>query len=77
MNTQTEVIAKSPAENIIEKFGGISALAGALGHKNPSTVQGWKERGLIPAKRQKQVIDAARDRGIGVTANDFIEGSVA
>ncbi len=36
---------------LVQSFGGTSAMARALGHAHPSTVQGWKERGAIPRWR--------------------------
>lgn len=61
----------SAAERIIDKFGGISAMARTLGHKYPTTVQGWKARKQIPADRQQEVLDAARREDIDVTPADF------
>lgn len=59
------------AERIIEKFGGLTATARALNHLNPTTVQGWKERGFIPARQQPLVLDAARALGLDMTPADF------
>lgn len=59
------------AERIINKFGGINAMARALGHKNASTVQGWKDRGTIPAKQHQPVWEAAQARGIEISLSDF------
>lgn len=65
---------ETQAERIISKFGGITALSKALGHKFPSTVQGWKERGFIPADRQEEVIAAGRAQApaIELTGPDFL-----
>lgn len=60
----------TPAERIIEKFGGIHPMARKLSIP-PSTVQGWKERGIIPAKRQPVVLNAAQESGINLTPADF------
>lgn len=59
------------ADRIIEKFGGINPMARALGHKNPSTVQGWKERGVIPSKQHEAVWQAARSQGIELSLSEF------
>jgi argininosuccinate lyase len=59
------------AERIIERFGGISALARALGHRHPTTVQGWKQRGVIPARRQADVLAAAKAQNLSLSAEDF------
>lgn len=62
----------SQAELIIERFGGIAALARALGHANSSTVQGWKERGFIPFRHHEDVLGAARDIGLNLSGDDFL-----
>ena len=66
----------SPAASIIAKFGGMSALARSLGHRNPTTVQGWKQRGFIPARRQSEVLEAARAGGIELSPAEFLEALV-
>jgi D-beta-D-heptose 7-phosphate kinase/D-beta-D-heptose 1-phosphate adenosyltransferase len=67
----------TPAQRIIASFGGVTALARALGHRGPTTVQGWKQRGLIPARRQQQVLDAGQALGISITPQDFFEIATA
>ena len=57
---------------VIVSFGGISALARELKHRNPSTVQGWWERETIPARRQPEVLAAARRLDLAVRAVDLI-----
>ena len=59
------------AENIIDKFGGINAMARKLGHKNASTVQGWKDRGAIPAKQHQAVWEAAKAHDIQLDLSEF------
>lgn len=59
------------AERIINKFGGINPMARALGHQNASTVQGWNERGFIPAKQHQAIWDAARRMGIKIELHEF------
>lgn len=61
----------TPAEHIISKFGGLSATARALGHKHPTTVQGWRESGIIPARQQPLVLAAARAQGLDIGPADF------
>jgi len=58
-------------ENIIERFGGMTALARALGHKNPTTVQGWKVRGIIPARQQRELLDLAKRANVPLEPADF------
>ena len=60
-------------ERIISRFGGMTALARALGHRHPTTVQGWKVRGYVPAHRQQEVLDAAHRVGIPLGPSDFFE----
>ena len=66
----------SQAEFIIEKFGGVRPMASALGAP-PTTIQGWKERGFIPARRQSAVLAAARARGIELGPADFFAADAA
>lgn len=61
----------SVADHIIAKFGSMAALAKALGHRHATTVQGWKDRGYIPAPRQQEVLDAAQRHGVDLTHADF------
>lgn len=63
----------SHAGSIIAKFGGASSLARTLGHRHATTVQSWKKSGVIPAKRQQGVLDAAKRLGIDLSPADFFE----
>ena len=63
------------ATRVIGKFGGVRALARTLGHKHPTTVQGWRDSGYIPAQRQREVLDAAARLGIALQAEDLIPPS--
>lgn len=58
--------------NAITKLGGISAVARGLGHRNVTTVQGWWDREIIPAHRQREVLALAERLGAGVQAEDVI-----
>lgn len=60
----------SYAHKIIEKFGGTRALASAMGIP-PTTVQSWKDTGLIPAKHQQPILHKARELGFDITPDDF------
>jgi hypothetical protein len=62
---------RQPTERIIGLFGGISALARALGHRHITTVQGWKIRGRVPADQVPEIIAAADRAGIALTHSDF------
>ena len=50
------------AEAVIEAFGGVHAMATALGVP-ASTVQGWKERGAIPKSRHNGLVSAFEKLG--------------
>lgn len=51
-------------------------MAKALGIP-PTTVQGWKASGFIPARRQSLVLDKAKERGIDLSPKDFFEATEA
>ncbi len=59
------------AGRIIAAFGGLSALARAIGAP-VSTVQGWKDRGAIPGQRHGEIIAAAGNLSIALAAADFV-----
>jgi myo-inositol-1-phosphate synthase len=63
----------NPAERIIRRFGGQSALAGLLGRRQ-STVQHWANTGRIPAQWHQPLISLARSRGVILEAKDFVSG---
>jgi hypothetical protein len=58
-------------KSIIERLGGVRPLARLLGHRNPTTVQGWADRGVIPSRQQQAVLIAARNSGVALTPADF------
>ena len=62
------------AQQIIDKFGGQTALARSLGRPQ-STVQYWAKTGTIPAKWHRQILSVARDEEIELRSGDFIEVS--
>lgn len=41
-------------------------MAKALGHKNPTTVQGWKNANRIPPWRFHEISEAAKVIGVSV-----------
>jgi hypothetical protein len=59
------------AQRVIAKFGGQTALAELLGRPQ-STIQYWTKAGMIPAKWHMPILRAAIDRGISISANDFV-----
>ena len=62
----------NPAERIIRRFGGQSALANLLGRRQ-STVQHWANTGRIPSQWHQPLISLARQRGIVLEGRDFVE----
>lgn len=64
------------ARSIIALFGGTRPMAATLGLA-PSTVQGWKRRGYIPARRQGQVLAAARRLAVPLAPADFFDDAGA
>src|SRR5437762_2085684 len=55
---------------IIERFGGQSALARLIG-KGPSTVQYWAKTGRIPAKWQTTLLELAQAQGVGLEPHEL------
>src|SRR5438093_7114728 len=60
----------TPADSIIQRFGGQSALATLLG-KRQSTVQHWANTVRVPAQWQGPLISLARQKGIALEPKDF------
>jgi len=65
------VAGENPAERVIRRFGGQSALAALLGRRQ-STVQHWAKTGRIPAQWHGPLMAVARARGIILEAKDFM-----
>jgi hypothetical protein len=70
-------MAKSPAEIVIEKFGGHAVIAEVLG-VSVSRVYRWTypesrggTGGLIPQKHQAPLLNAAREKQIELAPVDF------
>lgn len=68
----------TPADKVIEKFGGVRALARTLG-LNSSSVSRWRmpadKRGLdgrVPSVHQGTILRIAKERGLALTADDLI-----
>ena len=51
---------------IIEKFGGVCAMARTLGIKYPSVIQGWKDRKKIPEWRIDLILNKAKELNIDI-----------
>ena len=72
----------TPADKVIELFGGVRPLARDLG-RNPSSVVRWRKPrseggtgGAVPTSMQGRILALARERGLGLTAEDLIQGAV-
>lgn len=73
----------TPAERIIEKFGGAAKLAELL-QVDVSRVYRWTypadrggTGGLIPTKHQHRLIEIGRDHGIKIAPADFFSKEAA
>lgn len=64
----------TPAEHVIDKFGGLTPLARALDCA-VSTVQGWKERGRIPQEHWLSIISVGKSQNIDLSFEDFVLGA--
>lgn len=67
-----------PAKHVIDKFGGARACAAAIG-LHVTSVHRWtypEERGgtggLIPRKRERELLTAAQALGISLSPLDFV-----
>jgi hypothetical protein len=60
----------SQATAVVAKFGGIRPMARKLGLK-PSTVQGWADSGVIPARRHDAILLKALELNIDLQPSDF------
>ena len=59
------------AKQIIERFGGQSALAALLG-KRQSTVQHWANTGRIPSQWHERLMELSHEKGINLEPKDFV-----
>lgn len=64
------------AKNIVDKFGGQTALASLLGIRQ-SGIAYWVKRGSIPSKWHSQILSLAKDRDIYLRASDLIQTEAA
>ena len=61
---------------VIRRFGGIRPAASLLGVA-ASTVQGWKERGVIPQNREQTILDFAARHNIDLAGPELAGKTVA
>lgn len=72
-NHPVSVAAPSCARRIVDLFGGLTRLSSALGHRNPTTVQGWLVRGVVPVRQIPKVIAVGRKLGLELSLDDFFD----
>lgn len=63
---------RTPAQRLIDDLGGFAALARALGRPK-TTVSSWYHRGHIPARRLREVAEAARRVGVELRVDHFVD----
>lgn len=63
-------------EELIDLFGGLSSFSRRLGHKHPTTVQGWKDRGSIPTKYWGEILQLANTDGIDLGPEFFVSRTI-
>jgi len=56
--------------DIVERCGGLTALARELGHKHPTTVQNWSEKNRIPHWRWFELRPVLDRLGVKVSESD-------
>jgi hypothetical protein len=68
-----------PANSIITRMGGLSAVAEITG-VTPHSVMRWRmpkadggTGGLVPSKHAEAILSAARDRGVDLSPQDFFQ----
>jgi transcriptional regulator with XRE-family HTH domain len=65
-------MSRSSVERVIARFGSQQRVAELLGIWQ-TAVSGWVRRGAIPARRQEELLAAARREGIALAPHDFFE----
>ena len=63
----------SPQQLVVRCFGGVRKTAAATGC-DCAAVSRWGKTGLIPAKYQRRVLQAAWSAGIDLSAHDLVFG---
>ena len=67
-------VIMSNARQIIDRFGGQSALAALLGRRQ-STVHHWARTGRIPSQWHEQLMELAVQQGVSLEPKDFVASS--
>jgi len=61
------------AEYLIGRFGGALATARTLGHRNPTTVRGWKDRGTVPIRQFHLMLKVGETLDPPLCAQEYFE----
>jgi hypothetical protein len=61
---------------IIAALGGLTKTADALGHRYPTKVQGWKERGRIPLHHVDAFVAIGQQLEPPVTREEILNASI-
>ena len=56
----------NPVREIVSRFGGLTKMAAALGHKGHSTIYGWVRAGKIPEWRDAELRKAQSHQGVEI-----------
>lgn len=74
MDTPAELASLTPAETVVQAFGGSRRLAALLG-RNASSVYRWTYGpGHVPAKLHSRLLELAREQRVRLTAHDLVVG---
>jgi len=63
----------NPTEYFIHTFGGLRPAAMSI-NRTPSAVCQWRRHGMIPTAAMREIMLAAKAKGLDVTANDLVFG---
>lgn len=67
------MIQMSPAEYVIQVFGGVRATGRAIG-RDATSVFLWKGNGRIPTANLRKILKVAKLKKLDITAEDLILG---
>lgn len=65
-------MSETPAERVISKLGGPSAVANIRG-VHVTRVFDWRRKGRIPTSHQQPLLDWARAKGVDLGPADFFD----
>lgn len=64
---------KTPADIVIEAFGGVRSAARELG-LSPSSITRWRTQraGIVPTKHIKKILAISAAKNLGINASDLV-----